>query len=149
MSKTVLNEQAVIQLIHRVMKLTPTAEAIWGRMTVDEMLYHCNLTNNEILHAKPYSKKPKLKQLFLKFIVMHLLRKIPRRAKINSKFLKQKEQDLSFEAEKKCFIERITQFSQHSQAIYGKHPVFGRLSTKEWQHFVWMHMDHHLRQFGV
>jgi hypothetical protein len=29
------------------------------------------------------------------------------------------------------------------------HPIFGSLTEKEWQHWGWRHVDHHLRQFGV
>jgi hypothetical protein len=29
------------------------------------------------------------------------------------------------------------------------HPVFGTMSTNEWGHWGWRHMDHHLRQFSA
>jgi hypothetical protein len=29
------------------------------------------------------------------------------------------------------------------------HPMFGRMTTEQWQRWGWRHMDHHLRQFGV
>ena len=29
------------------------------------------------------------------------------------------------------------------------HPIFGKLTEDEWQHWGWRHVDHHLRQFGV
>jgi hypothetical protein len=29
------------------------------------------------------------------------------------------------------------------------HPLFGRLSSTEWRRWGYLHMDHHLRQFGV
>lgn len=32
---------------------------------------------------------------------------------------------------------------------WGAHPVFGRLSGREWGRICWMHLDYHLRQFGV
>ncbi len=32
---------------------------------------------------------------------------------------------------------------------WGAHPVFGRLSGKEWGRICWKHLDYHLRQFGV
>ncbi len=30
-----------------------------------------------------------------------------------------------------------------------EHPVFGRMSHKAWLRWGYMHMDHHLRQFGA
>ena len=29
------------------------------------------------------------------------------------------------------------------------HPIFGRLTEREWMHWAYRHMDHHLRQFGL
>ena len=29
------------------------------------------------------------------------------------------------------------------------HPIFGKLTESEWQHWGWRHVDHHLRQFGL
>ena len=34
-------------------------------------------------------------------------------------------------------------------AEWGIHPVFGRVSGREWRLLSWRHLDHHLRQFGV
>ena len=30
-----------------------------------------------------------------------------------------------------------------------KHPIFGKMSYEEWDKLQYMHLDHHLRQFGV
>lgn len=32
---------------------------------------------------------------------------------------------------------------------WGAHPVFGRLSGREWGRICWKHLDYHLRQFGL
>ncbi len=47
------------------------------------------------------------------------------------------------------FLNLIKKFSTHTDDITLSHPRFGALNTKEWGVFVWMHLDHHLRQFGV
>ena len=39
--------------------------------------------------------------------------------------------------------------SQDPLGKWGVHPVFGRLSGREWGMICWMHLDYHLRQFGV
>ena len=36
-----------------------------------------------------------------------------------------------------------------AQEKWGAHPVFGRLRGREWGRICWMHLDYHLRQFGV
>ena len=30
-----------------------------------------------------------------------------------------------------------------------RHPIFGPLTRSEWLHWGWLHLDHHLRQFGA
>jgi hypothetical protein len=43
----------------------------------------------------------------------------------------------------------IEQFARRTDATLQPHPMFGRLSTAEWQRWGYLHMDHHLRQFGA
>ena len=38
---------------------------------------------------------------------------------------------------------------QDPAATWGTHPIFGRVSGQEWGLLCWMHLDYHLRQFGV
>ena len=39
--------------------------------------------------------------------------------------------------------------SQVSSVERPPHPIFGKLSDKQWLRWGYLHMDHHLRQFGV
>ena len=32
---------------------------------------------------------------------------------------------------------------------WSPHPVFGEMSEEEWQRWGYLHVDHHLRQFGM
>ena len=36
-----------------------------------------------------------------------------------------------------------------AQVILLLHPMFGKLSRKQWGRFMYVHIDHHLRQFGI
>jgi Protein of unknown function (DUF1569) len=47
---------------------------------------------------------------------------------------------------KKAF-ERFTHLPRDHELH--EHPIFGRLSEKEWLRWGYLHMDHHLRQFGA
>ena len=38
---------------------------------------------------------------------------------------------------------------QDPDAEWAAHPMFGRLSGREWGALSWKHLDYHLRQFGV
>ena len=34
-------------------------------------------------------------------------------------------------------------------AAWPPHPIFGRMSQRAWLRWAYLHMDHHLRQFGA
>lgn len=54
--KNVFNPADVNDFIERINQLSPTTQAKWGKMSVDKMLAHCNVTYEmafENIHKKP------------------------------------------------------------------------------------------------
>ncbi len=43
----------------------------------------------------------------------------------------------------------MEQFAVKQGRELQSHPMFGRMTTEQWRRWGWLHMDHHLRQFGV
>ena len=41
--KNVFDPAVTAELIHRIEQLQPTSPALWGKMSVDQMLAHCNV----------------------------------------------------------------------------------------------------------
>ena len=149
MNKTVLSQTENSLMQERIQKLSPESPCIWGNMSATTMLYHCNVTNDAILGAKPSGKKRSLKQFILKHLILNIKKEIPRGIKGSPKFFPGENSNLNFEEEQKRWIDTISRFQTIQTSLNGDHPVFGKLDTKEWGRFVWLHMDHHLRQFGV
>jgi hypothetical protein len=56
-----------------------------------------------------------------------------------------------FDQTKKELIEKVATFSDLGQKAIKNtnHPFFGEMSYDEWSQLHTMHLDHHLRQFGV
>ena len=50
-------------------------------------------------------------------------------------------------AEVEALMQRVIE--QPEQIAWPKHPVFGRMSKAGWLRWGYLHMDHHLRQFGA
>ena len=46
-----------------------------------------------------------------------------------------------------ALIERFTKSSRDFE--WSPHPIFGKMPDSEWLRWGYLHMDHHLRQFGV
>jgi len=44
----------------------------------------------------------------------------------------------------------LVRFSKRPRDFeYADHPIFGKMTEAEWQRWGYLHMDHHLRQFGA
>ena len=147
-----LQDQAgVNDLIYRALKLTPEAKHLWGNMHVVEMLQHCNATNKMIMQGIESNKKDSFKQKAIKMAFLYLPIKFPKNVKAPKilKLITDKETPQNFEKEKELYIELISQLPAHTFPKKLYHPAFGNLNAKEWGILNWMHMGHHLRQFGV
>ena len=46
-----------------------------------------------------------------------------------------------------AMIERVTSSPRDFQ--WGRHPLFAEMSEHDWMRWAYLHVDHHLRQFGV
>lgn len=149
MIKNIIDPAANSLMLQRIRQLAPDQKCVWGNMNAATMLYHCNCTNQAILHAPPSTKNKTIKQRVLQFLVFSVKNELPKGIKGDKRYFPAESASLSFDALKKEWTETIVQFTSLEQPLEGKHPVFGRLNTHEWGHFVWLHMDHHLRQFGV
>ncbi len=149
--KTLLNIDGADVLMTRTKMLQQNTMPLWGSMNVSEMLHHCNKATEAILEGVPTFKKSTLKQRILKLLFLHVVKKLPKNANAPDRFNVKKNQLQTggFEIEQQEFLKLIERFAQHQQPINLSHPVFGKLNTKEWGMFSWMHLDHHLRQFGV
>ena len=146
-----MDPSAAKEITERANKLEPTLKPLWGGMTVAEMLHHCNLAIKEILEGKPDNAIPTLKQRTLKFLFLKVIPTFPKNAGTPKRFdIKKSQLALaSFDLELERFKHLVTTFSNHPQSIEVTHPVFGKLTTRQWGVFTWMHLDHHLRQFKV
>lgn len=138
------------ELIVRINKLTPESKPLWGKMTVDQMVSHCQAPMDVAFGDL------KLKSNL--FLV--LIGKIYKSKILNSPNFKKnsptapdfiRKDSYNFENEKLKLIQKTARFAtEGSNAILNKrHPFFGEMTTDEWDRLQWMHLDHHLQQFGV
>ncbi len=138
-------------VIERINNLTPTTQPVWGKMTVAQMLAHCNVTYEmayENIHPKPNA--------FVKFLLTLLVKN----SVVTEKPYKKNNQtapafiikeEKNFDTEKV----RLTNYIKKSQELgstffEGKEShSFGKLTATEWNCMFYKHLDHHLSQFGV
>ena len=150
MKKSVLQKETAEEIIARVENLNPGSVNLWGKMNVTKMLLHCTLANKFILEDESSYHKPTFKQTVFKMIVFKLITQITRNNK-GPKRLEVKGQIDStlFDKQRQQYIDTIKRFGTHHKPFTSIHARLGYLNTDQWGIMVWMHMDHHLRQFGV
>ncbi len=136
--------------ISRINKLTPESKALWGKMSVDQMLSHCQAPFDFTFGTKPM-KANFIIRLFGKILKKKVFgaTEFKKNSPTAPAFIRKETYD--FEASKNGLIERINVFSDVGQMAIktSKHPFFGELTYDEWSKMHTMHLDHHLRQFGV
>jgi len=139
------------KVIERINKLTPSTQANWGKMSVSQMLAHCNVTYELIFedkHPKPNSFVKLILKLFIKNAVVNET-PYKRSSQTAPAFLIKDERE--FEKEKQRLIDHIRKTQQLGETHFnGKEShSFGALNTVEWSNMFYKHLNHHLTQFGV
>ena len=138
------------EIIERIDKLHPAAQAQWGKMHVAQMLAHAQVP------LRCAFGELKLKRSLLGMIVGRIALKHVTSGKpwkhgmpTNPEFVVADERE--FEKERKQLIALVQRFPQSGPSAITKkaHPFFGKMSPQEWSSLQWNHLNHHLTQFGV
>jgi hypothetical protein len=150
MKRSLFDPAAAAEIVNRFGQLNPASTARWGKMQVTEMLLHCTLANTFIVEDRSPYQMQGLKKRLLTFAAIHLIPRFPHNRKGPGRLhtIGKIDQD-EFEQQRKTCIKSITRFANYKEPITSLHGGLGFLSNREWGIITWMHMDHHLRQFGI
>ena len=147
--KSIYEQTAMNEILSRINALPPTAERRWGKMTVDQMLAHCNETMKVVTNQK-ITKRRLLGILLGPLFKKDYLGEKPlrRNSPTNPLFVITAEHD--FVKEKELLMTLVKQFSEGGEQKCTKQPhsFFGPFTPQEWGISTYKHLDHHLQQFG-
>ena len=148
--ENIFNKDDNKAIVNRLLQLTPESQPLWGKMTVSQMLQHCQKPI-DVLTGKLQLKGGLLGFLFGKMAKNNFLkmRGFSKNSPTHPKFKIKDEPD--FNAEKNLLttmVETLGKLGKDSIAI-DKHPFFGKMTEEEWGGLMYLHLDHHLKQFGV
>jgi hypothetical protein len=147
----IFSKQISESVIQRINQLTPNTQPQWGKMSVDQMLAHCNVTYEmafENIHPKP--------NFLMKFILKSFVKKTvtneepyKRSSQTAPQFIIKGDKD--FEAEKNRLVGYIRKTADLGENHFDNKEShsFGHLNKTEWNNMFYKHLDHHLTQFGV
>lgn len=138
--------------ITRINQLTEASQPKWGKMSVAQMLAHCNVAYEAIFDERKHPKATGFKKLFLKLFIKNIVvseKPYQPNSRTAPQFLITSEKEFNLEKE------RITTYIKKTQELGADHfhnkesDAFGALTKTEWNNMLSKHLDHHLKQFGV
>ena len=148
--KSIFEKNIREAVIERINLLHEDSDALWGKMTVTQMVRHC------ILCEQYYQGSIKVKRSFLgrmfgqnaiKGILKDETTSFGKNAPTSAVFIVNEDiHDLEMEKRNwKLLIEKYETFEKDPFV----HWFFGRMSRAQLGQFIYKHCDHHLKQFGA
>lgn len=151
--KNIIDYSIKTKILQRIEKLNPSASAKWGKMNINQMLCHCA----DQLRLANGTKSSKFIGNFMlttvfKWLILTFM-KAPKGKIETVKELKQGvggTKPTSFEDDRKALIDLIQNFDESFKTNKTVvHPAFGKMNHWQNGRLAYLHLDHHLRQFGV
>jgi hypothetical protein len=152
MIKNIFSQEVTQELINRINQITPNQQPLWGKMSADQVLAHCNVPYSYTFEPEKFKKPGFLMGFMLKTFVKKMVtgeKPYPKNSRTAPEFVMVGSKD--FEVEKAKLIANIQKCQQLGESYFeGKeNHSFGKMNSKEWNVLFYKHLDHHLTQFGV
>ncbi|GAA4160674.1 hypothetical protein GCM10022217_25050 [Chryseobacterium ginsenosidimutans] len=134
----------------RVQSLTSNSKRVWGTMSVAQMLHHLSLSLGGALgYFKLFDESYGLSRTLFKWILVDFFPEQPKGLRMPLNFIIPHDQQFDFDQEKKLLQEILEKAWQTPTEDWGPHPLFGKLTRKQWGKLAQIHVDYHLRQFNA
>jgi hypothetical protein len=137
----------------RVLRLRPDSVRHWGSMTPHQAICHMSDAFRMSLNELPAAPSGGPWGPVIRFVALSLPVPWPRG---RIKTVPEVEQGAGgtppteFERDRTQLLELVARFcATGPDGFCPTHPIFGAMTTDGWKRWGYLHMDHHLRQFGV
>jgi hypothetical protein len=151
--KTLARQRDKAELLARLKAVRPDSVRRWGRMSAHQMICHLSDAFRMGVGQKPVSRADGLlHRTMLKWVVLYLPVSWPSgiltRPEIDQELGGTRPIDFASDvAGLESLLELIT--AQPRNFDWQSHPIFGGMSEAAWLRWGYLHVDHHLRQFGA
>ncbi len=153
MSQSISDLTAIQEVVGRINQLTEQSQRQWGSMSANQMVTHCADQIKICVEEKP--AKPfgnKITQALSRFLLFRMGMKFPQ----NSRTLPELDPNKSlmtkpgiFAADRQQLVALVEKFFDLPKNKTFSHPLLGKATKDEIGKLIYLHLDHHLRQFGV
>lgn len=151
--KNLFGDQTRKEIIERINLLDENSCRLWGKMTPNEMLCHCS---DQIKMATGNLKTDFVGNFFTSTIgkqVVLLGVPVPKGKVETVKELMQGVRGTpptKFDEDRNMLINLVNTFdAKYPSNNDPVHPAFGKLTRNQWGKLSYIHLDHHLKQFGI
>jgi hypothetical protein len=139
------------EIRERVLRLTSDSPRLWGRMNAHQMICHLADSFRAVLGERPLQMvKTPMPRKMMKFMALDVPMQWPHGLKTGAEIdqLLGGTRPTEFSADVAGLGVLFERFVYKPGAIVPMHPFFGAMSERDWLRWGYLHMDHHLRQFG-
>lgn len=151
---TLADAATTAAIVARLRTLRPDSERRWGRMSAHQMVCHlgdCCLMAMGDYHVSPSNRL--IDRTVIKWLALYAPLPWPRGVRTRPE-IDQVCGGGTTPAEFARDVARVEALvgqlvARRGRADWPSHPIFGRLSEAAWLRWGWLHLDHHLRQFGA
>ena len=154
MKKTLARESDRDEVLRRLKAVGPQSERRWGTMSPHQMV--CHLSDAFRMGMGQMAVSPAtslLQRTLVKWIALYI--SIPWPAGIRTRpeidqALGAGTKPAEFAADVAALLALVEAVTARPRGFeWQPHPIFGPLSDADWMRWAYLHMDHHLRQFGA
>ena len=141
-------------LLQRVREITPDSRRHWGKMTPHQMICHLNDSFKSVIGERVVNgdKSNLLTRTVVRWLALYAPLKwphgVPTMAENDQEQGGTPPEDFTRDLEALILmIDRITRSEKDFR--WRRHPLFAEMSDPDWMRWGYLHVDHHLRQFGL
>jgi len=152
MTKSLAEPSDRAAILARLRRLTPESRRQWGRMTPHQAVCHVSDSFRSMMSPVPISSVSTIvSRTVVRWIALHAPMQWPHGVKTRPEVDQEVggTKPVEFVRDRTELEALIDRFAARTSDDFQAHPMFGRLSTAEWQRWGYLHTDHHLREFGV
>jgi hypothetical protein len=150
--RTLAQRQDIAEIQRRLKTIRPECTRRWGRMSAHQMICHLSDSFLAVSGRKHVSLATSpWHRTVIKWIALYAPvpwpHGVPTRPEIDQTVGGTRPDD--FAADVALLEALFAQFTDDIDSMNGLvHPIFGPMSKTDWLRWGYLHMDHHLRQFG-
>ena len=150
--KTLARQRDKAEILQRLRAVRPESVRRWGRMSSHQMVCHLCDSFRMVTGQKPVSHASGLLQrTIVKWTALYLPLRWPPGILTRPEIDQEAggTRPIDFAADVSELMALVELMTAGRSAGWQPHPLFGRMSEAAWLRWAYLHMDHHLRQFGA